>query len=170
MLSGKMQDALNDQVAAEIYSAHLYLSMSAWFDSVDMPGAANWMRIQYQEEIIHGLKIFDYVMERDARAVIKAIESPPAEWSSALDAFSAAYNHEQKVTAMIGKLVDLARAEKDHATEFFLHWFVNEQVEEEASAKAIVQKLKLVEESKNGLFMIDRELGTRVFTPPVQAG
>ncbi len=166
MISQKMQDALNDQVAAEFYSAHLYLAMSAYLESIDLPGFANWMRIQYQEEISHAEKIFDYVIERDGRAVVKAFEAPPVEWTSALDAFEAAYRHEQKVTGLINNLVDLALSENDHASHIFLQWFVNEQVEEEASVKAIVQQLKLLGDSRGGLFQIDRELGRRTFTPP----
>lgn len=166
MISEKMQDALNDQVAAEFYSAYLYLSMSAYLESNDLPGFANWMRVQYQEEVTHAEKIFDHVIERDGQAIVKAWEAPPAEWKSALDAFEAAYEHEQKVTGLINGLVDLAVSEKDYATQIFLQWFVNEQVEEEASAKAIVQQLKLLGDSKGGLFQIDREFGRRVFAPP----
>ena len=166
MISKNMQDAFNDQVAAEFYSAYLYLSMSAYLESVDLPGFANWMRVQYQEEVTHAEKIFDHVIERDGQAIVKAWEAPPAEWKSPLDVFEAAYAHEQKVTGLINNLVDLALSEKDYATQIFLQWFVNEQVEEEASAKAIVQQLKLLGDSKGGLFQIDRELGRRVFTPP----
>jgi ferritin len=166
MISEKMQNAMNDQIAAEFYSAHIYLAMSAYLESVDLPGFANWMRIQYQEELTHGEKIFDHVIERDGRAVVKAFDAPPMEWKSPLDAFEVAYAHEQKVTSLIDGLMDVAISEKDHASQAFLQWFVNEQVEEEASVKAIVQQLKLLGDSKAGLFQIDRELGQRVFTPP----
>lgn len=166
MLTEKMQEALNDQVAAEYYSAFLYLAMSAYLDSIDMPGAANWIEVQYREELTHAEKLFDFIKERDGRAVVKEWKAPPVEWKSPLHVFEEAYVHEQHVTALIGKLLETARGESDHATEVFLQWYINEQVEEEASVKAIVQQLKLVQESKNGLFMIDRELGTRVFTPP----
>jgi ferritin len=166
MISKKMQAALNGQVEAEFYSAYLYLSMSAYLESIDLKGFANWMRVQYQEEVSHAEKIFDHVIERDGRAVVKAWEAPPAEWKSALDVFETAYKHEQKVTGLINGLVDQALAEKDHATYNFLQWFVNEQVEEEASVKTIVQQLKLLGDSRAGLFQIDRELGQRVFTPP----
>ncbi|NOZ77887.1 MAG: ferritin [Acidobacteria bacterium] len=165
MIQEKIQDALNNQVAAEFYSAHLYLSMSSYLESIDLPGAANWMRIQYREELAHAEKIFDFVIERDGRAILEGFDAPPREWSSALGVFQAAYEHEQKVTAMIEKLVELARELKDYATEVFLQWFISEQVEEEASVKAIVQQLKLVAESKNGRFMIDRELASRTFAP-----
>ena len=167
MISKKMQEALNGQVAAEFYSAYLYLSMSAYLESIDLKGFANWMRVQYQEEVSHAEKIFDHVIERDGRAVVKAWEAPPAEWKSALDVFETAYKHEQKVTGLINGLVDIAVSEKDHATQIFLQWFVNEQVEEEASVKTIVQQLKLLGDSRAGLFQIDRELGQRTFVPPV---
>ena len=167
MISEKMQNALNDQVNAEFHSAHLYLAMSSYLDSIDLPGFAHWMRIQYQEEVSHAEKIFDYVIERDGRAVLQSFQAPPVEWNSVLDAFGAAYQHEQKVTGLINNLVDMALSEKDHAAHIFLQWFVNEQVEEEASVKAVVQQLKLLGDSKGGLFQIDRELGRRVFTPAV---
>ena len=166
MISKKMQDALNDQVAAEFYSAHLYLAMSAWLESVDLPGFAHWMRIQYQEEVSHGMKMFDYLIERDGRAIIKAFEAPPSDWNSLLEVFETVYGHEQKVTGLINNLVDIALSEKDHASHVSLQWFVNEQVEEEATAKGILQQLKMLGDSKSGLFQIDRELGRRVFTPP----
>ncbi len=166
MISKKMEDALNNQVAAEYYSAHLYLAMSAYFESVDLPGFANWMRIQYQEEMSHAEKLFDYIIERDGRALLKAFDAPQAEWKSTLEVIEETYRHEQKVTGLINDLTDLAISEKDHASQIFLQWFVNEQVEEEASVKSIIQQLKLLGDSKAGLFQIDRELGQRVFTPP----
>lgn len=167
MISQKMQDALNGQVNAEFYSAHLYLAMAAYFESIDLPGAASWMRVQFQEEQAHALKIVDYVIERDGQAAIKGFDDPPTQWDSVLDAFQTAYAHEQHVTALINGLVDVARAESDHAAEIFLQWFVNEQVEEEASVKAIIQQLKMIQGSGDGMFLIDRELTARVFTPPV---
>jgi ferritin len=165
-----MQTALNKQVVAEYYSAYLYMSMSSYFASVNLEGMANWMRIQALEELSHGTKIFDYVNERGGRVLLDGIEKPPLKWTSPLAAFQDAYKHEQKVTGLINKLVDLAIKEKDHATENFLQWFVAEQVEEEASADGIVQKLKLVGKEGGGLFMIDRELGQRVFHPPAAEG
>jgi ferritin len=166
MISKKMQDAFNDQIAAEFFSAHLYLAMKAYLQSIDLPGFANWMGIQYQEEVFHGMKMFDYVIERDGRAQVKAWSAPEFEWKGPLDVFEAVYKHEQKVTSLINNLVEIAQGEKDHATQFFLQWFVNEQVEEEASAKAIIQQLKMVGDSRAALFQLDRELGQRVFTPP----
>jgi ferritin len=169
MISQKIQDALNDQVAYEFYSAHIYLSMSAYLESVDLPGFANWMRVQYQEEVAHAEKLFDYIIERDGRAILANWDAPPTEWKSALHAFEDALTHEQKVTARFNGHMDLAIAEKDHATQIFLQWFVNEQVEEEANAKTIIQQLKMLGDSKAGLFQIDRELGQRVFIPPAAA-
>ena len=166
MISKKMEDGFNNQIAAEFYSAHLYLSMAAFLESIDLPGFANWMRIQFQEEEFHAHKMFDYVIERDGRAILKGFDAPPVEWKSPLDVFSVAYEHEQKVTSLINGLVDIALEEKDHASNIFLQWFVNEQVEEEASAKSIIQQLKLLGDSKAGLFQVDREMGQRVFNPP----
>jgi len=162
----KMQEALNKQLNAEVYSAYLYLSMSAYFQSVNLSGFANWMRVQWQEELAHGLKFYDYVNERGGRVILQAVDEPPSEWDSALAAFQDTYRHEQKVTGMINKLVDLAVEARDHATNNFLQWFVSEQVEEEASADEVLQKLKLVGDDPSGLFMIDQELGQRVFVAP----
>jgi len=169
MITKKMQDAFNDQVAAEFFSAHLYLAMAAYLESIDLPGFANWMRVQYEEEVFHGMKMFEYVIERDGRSLVKAFDAPQAEWKGPLSVFEAVYEHEQKVTSLIHNLVDVARAEKDHASEIFLQWFVNEQVEEEATAKGIVQQLKMIGDSRAALFQLDRELGQRVFTPPAGA-
>ncbi len=166
MISSKMEKAFNDQIAAEFFSAHLYLSMVAYLESIDLPGFAHWMRIQYQEEVSHGMKMFEYVIERDGRSLVKSWEDPQTEWKGVLDVAKAVYEHEQKVTGLINNLVDIALADKDHASHIFLQWFVNEQVEEEASAKGVIQQLKMLGESKAGLFQIDRELAQRVFTPP----
>ncbi|MBC8469279.1 MAG: ferritin [Planctomycetes bacterium] len=170
MISKKMEEALNEQVNAELYSAYLYLSMESYFKSQNLNGFANWMRVQTQEEVAHATKIYDFINERGGRVTLKAIEGPQTEWDSALAVFKAAYEHEQKVTGLINNLVDLAIKEKDHATNSFLQWFVNEQVEEEASADEIVQQLKMMENAPGGMFMLDRELGQRVFTPPATEG
>ena len=169
MISKKMQEALNDQVTAEFYSAYLYLAMEAYFESVNLPGFANWMRVQTQEELTHGIKIYDFLNERGGRVTLKAIDQPPSEWASPLAVFEAAYKHEQKVTGLINALVNLAVTEKDHAANSFLQWFVDEQVEEEKSASDIVGKLKLIKDSPQGLYMLDQELAQRVFTPPPAA-
>lgn len=166
MLSPKMEAALNSQINAEYYSSYLYLSMAAYFDSINLPGFANWMRVQQQEELVHALKFFDFVSERNGRVKLTAIEGPETEWANPLAVFEAALAHERLVTGLINKLVDLALAESDHASNNFLQWFVAEQVEEEATADGILQQLRLMKDAPGGLFMIDRELGQRVFTPP----
>ena len=161
MIGKEMEKALNEQINAEMYSAYLYLSMAAYFESENLPGSATWMRVQMQEETVHAMKLFGYVVERGGRVTLKAIEAPPTQWKSSLDAFQASYQHEQLVTGLIHKLVDLAIQEKDHATNAFLQWYVNEQVEEEASVDKIVQYLKMAEKSPGALLMMDRELGKR---------
>jgi ferritin len=168
MISKKMETALNDQVNAELYSAYLYLSMESYFKSLNLNGFANWMRVQTQEEVSHAMKIYDFINERGGRVILKAIDGPQTKWDTPFAVFEAVYTHEQKVTGLINKLVDLAIKEKDHATNSFLQWFVNEQVEEESSADEIVQQLKMMQDAPGGIFMLDRELGQRVFTPPAQ--
>jgi len=170
MISKKMEKALNEQVNAEMYSSYLYLSMESFFKSLNLNGFANWMRVQTQEEMVHAMKIYDFINERGGRVTLKAIDGPPTKWDSPLAVFEAAFEHEQKVTGLINDLVDLAIREKDHATNSFLHWFVTEQVEEEASADKIVRQLKMMENAPGGMFMLDRELGQRVFTPPATKG
>jgi len=165
MISEKIQEAFNNQANAELYSGYLYFSMSAYFESKNLSGCAHWMRCQAQEEIVHAMKFYDYIQERGGVVTLAAIECPPARWDSALAAFEHAYAHEQKVTGLINGLVDLALEEKDHASGAFLQWFVSEQVEEEASADGVVQKLLLAGERGGGLFMVDRELAGRV--PPI---
>jgi len=166
MISKKMEKALNEQVNAELFSAYLYLSMEAYFKSLNLEGFANWMRVQTQEEITHAMKIYEFIDERGGRIILKAIDGPDTEWDSPLAVFEAVYKHEQKVTGLINNLVNLAIEEKDHATNTFLQWFVNEQVEEESSADQMVQQLKMMDNAPGGMFMLDRELGQRVFTPP----
>jgi ferritin len=170
MISKKMEKALNEQVNAELYSAYLYLSMEAYFKSQNLNGFANWMRVQTQEEMMHAMKIYEFINERGGRITLKVIDGPQTKWDSPLALFKEVYTHEQKVTGLINNLVDLAIEEKDHATNTFLQWFVNEQVEEEASADQVVQQLKMMEKAPGGVFMLDRELGQRVFTPPAAAG
>lgn len=171
MINEKIQDAFNEQLNAELYSSYLYLSMAAYFQSVNLEGMANWMRCQAQEEILHAMKFYNFINERAGRVVLSGIEGPPVSWDSALAAFEDAYMHEQKVTGLINNLVDLAIQERDHAANAFLQWFVSEQVEEESSVDAVVHKLKLAGDQGSGLFMIDRELATRVFVmPPAQGG
>lgn len=164
MLSEKMEKALNDQTNAEMYSAYLYLSMSAYFRSLNLSGFANWMKVQTQEELFHATKFYDFINERGGRVTLKAIEAPPIDRESTLAAFEAALLHEQKVTGLINDLVELAQEERDHATNIFLQWFVTEQVEEEDSVNEVIQKIKLMGDARGGMFMLDSELSQRVFT------
>ena len=166
MLSKKMEKMINEQINREYYSAYLYLSMAAYFESLNLAGFSQWMRSQTQEELFHGTKLYDHVNERGGRVVLTAIDAPQTEWSSPLEAFEGAYAHEQLVTGWINDLVTAARNENDHASEIFLQWFVTEQVEEEQSTGGIAQQLKLIGDSPNALLMLDRELGSRVFTAP----
>ena len=169
MLSRKMADAVNKQINAELYSAYLYLSMQTYFDKLSLPGFSNWMRVQAMEEFAHADRFWQHLVGRGARVTMTAIEGPPAEWDSPLAVFEAVYAHEQMVTGLISALADLATAEKDHTTLNALQWFLKEQEEEEESADAVVRKLKDAGDSTEGLAMIDRELATRVFTPPAAA-
>ena len=166
MLKKKVEAALNDQLNKELYSGYLYLSMAAYFDSINLAGFANWMRVQAQEEFVHAMKFFDFINERDGRVLLKPIDGPVTQWKSPVDVFDQTYKHEVLVTKSIHKLVDIAEAESDHATKTFLDWFVTEQVEEEATASGILENVKLIEKAPGGLFMMDRELAQRVFTPP----
>ena len=168
MLSKKMEKAINQQINAEMYSSYLYLSMATYFESKSLGGFSNWMRQQAQEELFHGMKMFDYVCERGGQVTLKAIDKPPSKWSSPLNAFENVLSHEQKVTGLINNLVNLALEERDHATNIFLQWFVSEQVEEEDTAGGLVDKLILIGKDANGLFMLDSELATRVFTLPTK--
>lgn len=170
MISKNMERAINEQINAEMYSAYLYLSMEAYFRSLDLSGFANWMRVQVQEELMHAMKMYDFVDARGGRIILKSIAAPQTDWKSPLAVFEATYEHEQKVTGLINDLVNLAIKEKDHAANTFLQWFVNEQVEEEASADKIIQQMKMMKDAPGGMFMLDRELGQRVFTPPATAG
>ncbi len=170
MLNTKMEKALNDQLNAEMYSSYLYLSMAAYFQSINLSGFATWMRVQTQEEMVHAMKFYDFINERGGRVSLGQIQGPPTEWESPLAAFEAALEHEQKVTGLINSLMDLALEGRDHATQIFLQWFVTEQVEEEDSANEVIQKIKLMGDAQGGLFMIDRELGQRTFTPPANGG
>ena len=166
MLNPKIQEAFNKQINAELYSSYLYLSMSAYFESISLKGFANWMRVQAQEEVLHAMKFYTFVNERGGAVNLTAIDGPPVKWDSPLNTFEEVARHEQKVTGMINNLVDLAITERDHAANAFLQWFVTEQVEEEASADEVIQQLKLTGKEGGGLFMIDRELAARVFTMP----
>lgn len=161
MLSKTIQDAMNEQIKNELYSAYLYLSMSAYCEATNLPGFAHWMRVQAQEEEAHAMKFYDFICERGGRVVLQAIDQPPVEFQSPLHVFEQTLEHEQKVTAMIHDLYGLAVQEKDYASQAFLQWFVTEQVEEEGSATQIVETLKMIGDKGQALVMLDRELGRR---------
>ncbi|MGD8698397.1 MAG: ferritin [Gemmatimonadales bacterium] len=162
-ISKTMEEALNSQINAELYSAYVYASMAAYFESVDFKGFAMWMTAQAQEEVAHAMKIYNFIIERGGRVKLAAIDGPPTEWQSPLAAFEAAYKHEQHVTSLIHGLVAKAVEEKDYATQNMLVWFVDEQVEEEASASEIVAQLRMLGTEGPALLMLDRELGKRKF-------
>ncbi|MBM9537718.1 ferritin [Desulfobulbus alkaliphilus] len=164
MLKKTMQQAMNDQINAEMYSSYLYLSMEAYFQSISLNGFAAWMRAQVQEELMHAMKFYDFVHERGGQVTLESIAKPDTTWSSPLNAFEAVLKHEQHVTSLINDLVDLAISEKDHASNIFLQWFVTEQVEEEASVGEVVEKLRLIQDNPSGLFMLDAEMGKRTFS------
>ena len=170
MISDKMQAAFNVQIREEMDSAYLYLSMAAYFESLGLGGMAQWMRSQTAEEIGHAMRFFDHIAARSGRVMLHALKEPQGEWSSPLEAFQAAYKHEQYISGKINELVDLATAERDHATHAMLQWFVTEQVEEEASTLKIAEQLERIGDSGNGQLMLDRELGQRAipsgFAPP----
>ena len=166
MISEKMAEALNTQLNREMYSAYLYMSMSAHSTHIGLKGFANWFMVQYQEEMVHAMKFYDYLNSQGGKVKLLDIEAPPTDFDSPLDMFEKTLAHEQKVTRLIHDLVDLAIAEKDHATNIFLQWFVTEQIEEEGNDNDIIAQLKLMGDEGNALFMIDKELATRVFVPP----
>lgn len=168
MINQKVESALNEQINAEMYSAYLYLAMSGYFEDQNLTGFANWMRVQAQEEMTHAMKFFDYVNERGGRVSLKSVEQPPNDWEDTVAVMEQVYEHEQKVTQMINDLVNLARQEKDHATDNMLQWFVAEQVEEEANADDILQQLKLIGGKGQGLLMLDKELRQRQFVDETQ--
>jgi len=169
MLSEKILKALNRQMNAESASAYLYMGMAAWLDARNLRGCAAWMKAQAHEEFRHAMKFYDFINSRNGRVIIKSVGSPKTEWDSPLAMFEDAYKHECGISALINELVDLAAAEKDHASHPFLQWFVTEQIEEESSADKIVQKLKLIGDHPMGLVMLDKELAARAFTPPASS-
>ena len=161
MMGERLQEAINEQINKELYSAYLYLSMSAYCEAESLPGFAGWMRAQAQEEQEHAMRFFDYVNTRGGRVVLKAIEVPPPVWKSPLEMFEQVLDHERKVTGLINLLYQLALSENDYATQIELQWFITEQVEEEQSASAVVEQLKRIGDQPMGLLMLDRELGQR---------
>ncbi len=161
MLNKTIQDALNEQIKNEFYSAYLYLSVSGYFESTNLPGFAGWMRAQYEEERAHGLKLFDFIIDREGRVLLRGIDAPPSDFKSPLDVFQQTLAHERKVTGMINALYALAVKETDYPTQVLLQWFISEQVEEEKASSIIVEQLKMIGDDGSALLLLDRELGGR---------
>lgn len=162
MISKKMQDAINDQIAAEFYSAYLYLSMSAYCYGINLKGFAHWLKVQSNEETNHGMKLYNHILDRGGKITLQNIKEPPVNFKSPLDIFEQTYEHEKKITNLINKLYELASKENDYPAQVALQWFINEQVEEEANSLEILDRLKLIGEKASGsLLYIDKELKKR---------
>jgi ferritin len=161
MISKTIQDAINEQIKNEFYSAYLYLSMSAYFESINMPGSAKWMRTQFGEEQTHGLKMFDFINDRGGRVALKAIDQPATDFASPVAVWEMVLEHEKKVTGLINKLYEVALKQKDYATQVMLQWFINEQVEEEKNAHDIIEQLLLIDARGTAVLMLDHQLSKR---------
>lgn len=166
MLTAKIEKELNNQLNKEIFSAYLYMSMAAYFQSVDLLGFSNWMYVQAKEEMLHAEKFYLFIQERNGKVVLEQINKPQTDWESPLAAFEASLKHEEYITASINNIANIAIEEKDHATNIFLQWFITEQVEEESSVTEVIRKLKLMKDAPGGLYMLDKELGARTFVLP----
>ncbi|PJA26485.1 MAG: ferritin [candidate division Zixibacteria bacterium CG_4_9_14_3_um_filter_46_8] len=165
-MNRKIEEAFNDQLNAELHSAYLYLSMAGHFDSANLKGFGNWMKVQIQEEMLHVMKFYDFIINRGGNVSLKPIGAVETKWDTPLSAFEATYKHECYISGRINNLMKLAREENENAAIIFLEWFVTEQVEEEATADEKVRELRMIGDSGPGLFILDRELAQRVFTPP----
>ena len=165
MLNEKIEKALNEQINAEMWSAYLYLSMAAFCHKNGQPGMAKWFEVQFQEEQDHAKILFNYIIQRGGRVDLQPIDAVPTSWESPLAVFENALTHEQKVTSLINNLFALTAAENDYATQSMLKWFIDEQVEEEENAQTIIDNLKMIQGNGYGLFMLDKELGARTYTP-----
>lgn len=167
MINEKVSKVLIDQVNKELYSAYLYLSMSAYFSNIGLLGFANWMKVQVQEEQAHAMLMYDFLINRGEKITLAAIEAPPSDWKGPLHVMETALKHEEYVTSLINNIIAVAEEVKDRATMSYFNWFVDEQVEEEANAQDIISKLKLIGDDKSALYLLDKDLSARVFTPPV---
>jgi ferritin len=161
MISTKLQDAINDQIKNEFYSAYLYLAMSAHCESANLPGFGAWLKVQSHEEWTHGMKLYEFLVDRGARVALQAIPQPPATFKTMLGLFEQVLEHEKKVTALIHSLYEVALKEKDYPAQVMLQWFINEQVEEEKNATQIVEQLKMIPEKGGSLLFLDRHMGKR---------
>ncbi len=166
MLDKQMAQALNEQINKEMYSAYLYMSMSAYSNKIGLKGFANWFMVQYHEEMFHAMKLYEYVQRQGEDIKLEAIQAPPSEFSSQLDMFTKTLTHEQFITSSINDLMEMAQSKKDHATQIFLEWYVTEQVEEEENDNDIIAQLKLIGDNAHALLMLDRELAVRAATIP----
>ena len=161
MISKAMQDAINDQIQKELFSSYLYLSMAAYFENMNLPGFAKWMRVQEGEEREHGMKFYDFLVDRGGRVQLKAIEAPSTDWKSSMEVFKEVQAHEAKVTASINALYELALKEKDYPAQVLLQWYITEQVEEEKNAAEIIAMLELIDAKGTAVLMLDKQLGKR---------
>lgn len=166
MLSKTVCNALNKHMNTELFSAYLYLNMAAAANEMGFKGSANWFNVQYQEEMVHFMKFYNYINSQGAQAVVDKMPKPASSFSSLLNFFDETLKHEKYITKCINELTELAVKEKDHATQIFLHWFITEQIEEEENDREIIGKLKMIGDNGYGQLMLDTELGTRVFIPP----
>lgn len=169
MLTARIERELNAQLNREFFSAYLYMAMAAYFQSIDLLGFANWMQIQAKEELFHAEKFYLFIQERNGKVALEQVDKPQIEWESPLAAFENSLAHEEFITKSLNELVNASLEEKDHATNIFLQWFITEQVEEEANATEVIRKLKLMKDAPGGLYLLDKELGTRTLVLPPAA-
>jgi len=167
MINEKVGNIINEQINKELYSAYLYLSMSAYFSEIGLLGFANWMRVQTQEEQAHAMLMYDFLINRGAKVVLKTVDAPPSNWTTPLQVLEEVLVHEVYVTSLINNIITVAEEVKDRATISYMNWFIDEQVEEEANAQDIISKLKLIGEDKSALYLLDKDLAARVFVQPV---
>lgn len=169
MINTEVSKVLNEQVNKELFSAYLYLSMSAYFSDLGLAGFANWMRVQAQEEQAHAMLIYDFIISRGEKVILEKIDAPQTHWKNTLEVMQEVLKHEVYVTSLINNILSVAEQQKDRATTSYFMWFIDEQVQEEASAQEIIQKLLLIGEDKSALFMLDKDLAARIFTPPTKS-
>jgi ferritin len=168
MINSKVEKAINEQINKEYFSAYLYLSMAAYCEKESLSGIANWMKIQFEEEQFHAMKFFNYINERGGTVTLTSLEDPKTEWKNVIEVFEDTLEHERFITKSINDIMEIAIEERDHATVSFLNWYIDEQVEEEANAETILNRLKLINGEGNGILMLDKEMSTRVFVPPTK--
>jgi ferritin len=166
MIAKKIEDAINGQINKEMFSAYLYLSMASWAEVSGLKGITTWLKVQYHEEMVHGMKFYEYIIRKGGVVRLAKIDTPENTFDSALSMFEKVLTHEEFISKSINDLMDLAITEKDHATKVLLDWYVNEQVEEEQNVNEIIQTLKMIGDNKAALYLYDKELGARTLTVP----